>query len=101
MAIRDELLLDSVDELVELSLDELRMTFTEELDSTSLRLELPALSEVEIELEEFAAIWEELLVGKSSLTFGPEVLESEEHAKNPTLAAVTIIRDAANFLNIL
>jgi hypothetical protein len=46
-------------------------------------------------------VQEELLVGKSSLTFGPEVLESEEHAKNPTLAAVTIIRDVANFLNIL
>ena len=40
----------------------------------------------------------ELLAGGSSA--GPELLESEEQAKNPALAAVTIARNVENFLNI-
>jgi hypothetical protein len=64
------------------------------------------------ELEEFGAILSLLdvtsagsvtlsllLAGGSSA--GPELLESEEHAKKATLAAVTITRGAANFLSIL
>jgi hypothetical protein len=42
---------------------------------------------------------EEDAAGGSSA--GAELLESEEHAKKAALAAVTITRDAANFLSIL
>jgi len=42
---------------------------------------------------------EELLAGGSSA--GPELLESEEHAKKAALATEAIIRGAANLLNIL
>ena len=88
MTFEEELLLDPIaslqdDDVVEGteddnedSLDELRMTFGEELLQDSSPEELGMA-----------------LVGK--------LLESEEHAKNPTLAVVTIIRVAANFLNIL
>jgi hypothetical protein len=40
-----------------------------------------------------------LLAGGSSA--GPELLESEEHAKKTALAAVTVTRGAVNFWNIL
>ena len=133
LLLEEELLLDS-------SLDELRMTFEEEL----LLDPIAALQDDDVvegtELEEFVAIREELdftsLLEENwrspvkpgmteeemlasllevlnsvdelvelSLAFGialvGKLLESEEHAKNPTLAAVTIIRDVANFLNIL
>ena len=51
------------------------------------------------ELEEFVAILSLLLAGGSSA--GPELLESEEHAKKAALAAVAITRGAVNFWNIL
>jgi hypothetical protein len=51
------------------------------------------------ELEEFVAILSLLLAGGSSA--GPELLESEEHAKKTALAAETITRGAVNFWNIL
>jgi hypothetical protein len=51
------------------------------------------------ELEEFVTILSLLLAGGSSA--GPELLESEEHAKKTALAIVTVIRDAASFWSIL
>ena len=115
--------------LLDSSLDELRMTFEEEL----LLDPIAALQDDDVaegteddnedSLDELGMTFEEELLLDSSLdelrmTFGEELLldsspeelgmafvgkllESEEHAKNPTLAAVTIIRDVANFLNIL
>jgi len=67
------------------------------------------------ELEEFVAILSLLLDTLVSLSLdpstslrvtfcgvtGPELLESEEHAKKTALAAVTITRGAASFWSIL
>ena len=115
--------------LLDSSLDELRMTFEEEL----LLDPIAALQDDDVaegteddnedSLDELGMTFEEELLLDSSLdelrmTFGEELLqdsspeelgmafvgkllESEEHAKNPTLAVVIIIRDVANFLNIL
>ena len=98
--------------LLDSSLDELRMTFEEELllDPIAALQDDDVAEETEDDnedsLDELRMTFEEELLLDSSLeelgmAFVGKLLESEEHAKNPTLAAVTIIRDVANFLNIL
>ena len=124
LLLEEELLLDS-------SLDELRMTFEEELlldpiaalqdddvaegiedDNEDSLDEIRMTFEEELLLDPIAALQDDDVAEGTEddnedsfdelrMTFVGKLLESEEHAKNPTLAAVTIIRDVANFLNIL
>ena len=49
--------------------------------------------------DENAGVLDEDVADVSSA--GPELLESEEHAKKTALAIVTVIRDAASFWSIL
>jgi len=98
----DSLLLDSTSVTLESSDDRVH---EEQLDSSSVTLEslddraheeLDTLVSLSLDC---GVTRVELLAGGSSA--GPELLESEEHAKKAALATEAIIRGAVNFWNIL